>query len=127
MADRKRQANVLGGRPARRVVKLSASEDAALMVAAAEAGVTVPRLLKESALALSRGESATERRALITELFGVQRHLAAVGNNLNQIARGVNIDGSVREDLGEVLEYLRGSLRDVDGALDALALDRGES
>ena len=125
MADRKRQANVLGGRPARRVVKLSASEDAALMVAAAEVGVTVPRFLKESALALSRGESATERRALITELFGVQRHLAAVGNNLNQIARGVNIDGTVREDLVDVLEHLRGTLRDADQVLELLALDRG--
>lgn len=125
MADRKRQANVLGGRPVRRVVKLSASEDAALMVAAAELGVTVPRFLKESALALSRGESATERRALITELFGVQRHLAAVGNNLNQIARGVNIDGTVREDLVDVLEHLRGTLRDADQVLESLALDRG--
>lgn len=125
MADRKRQANVLGGRPARRVVKLSASEDAALMVTAAELGVTVPRFLKESALALSRGESATERRALITELFGVQRHLAAVGNNLNQIARGVNIDGTVREDLVDVLEHLRGTLRDADQVLELLALDRG--
>ena len=125
MADRKRQANVLGGRPVRRVVKLSASEDAALMVAAAELGVTVPRFLKESALALSRGESATERRALITELFGVQRHLAAVGNNLNQIARGVNSDGTVREDLVDVLEHLRGTLRDADQVLELLALDRG--
>lgn len=95
------------------------------MVAAAELGVTVPRFLKESALALSRGESATERRALITELFGVQRHLAAVGNNLNQIARGVNIDGAVREDLVDVLEHLRGTLRDADQVLELLALDRG--
>lgn len=125
MADRKRQANVLGGRPVRRVVKLSASEDAALMVAAAELGVTVPRFLKESALAVSRGESATERRALITELFGVQRHLAAVGNNLNQIARGVNIDGTVREDLVDALQHLRGTLRDADQVLELLALDRG--
>ena len=48
-----------------------------------------------------------------------------MGNNLNQIARGVNIDGAVREDLVDVLEHLRGTLRDADQVLESLALDRG--
>lgn len=125
MAERKRQANVIGGRPARRVVKLSASELAALEVAAAEQRVTVPRLLKESALAVSAGETVTDRRKVLTALNVMTGQLARVGNNLNQIARGLNTDGELHGDVRGSLEELRGVLRDVDEVIESLALDRG--
>ncbi|MFC4431057.1 MobC family plasmid mobilization relaxosome protein [Citricoccus alkalitolerans] len=125
MAERKRQANVTGGRPARRVVKLSASEDAALSLAAVEQGVSVPRLLKESALAVSAGETATDRRRVLTALNVMTGQLARVGNNLNQIARGLNTDGELHGDVRGALDELRGVLRDVDVTIEALALDRG--
>ncbi|WMY80011.1 MobC family plasmid mobilization relaxosome protein [Citricoccus sp. I39-566] len=125
MAERKRQANVVGGRPARRVVKLSASEDAALSLAAVEQGVSVPRLLKESALAVSAGESVTDRRRVLTALNVMTGQLARVGNNLNQIARGLNTDGELHGDVRGSLEELRGVLRDVDATIESLALDGG--
>lgn len=125
VAERRRQANVVGGRPARRVVKLSASEDAALSLAAVEQGVSVPRLLKESALAVSRGETVTDRRRVLTALNVMTGQLARVGNNLNQIARGLNTDGELHGDVRGSLEELRGVLRDVDEVIESLALDRG--
>ena len=125
MAERRRQVNVTGGRPARRVVKLSASEDAALSLAAVEQGVSVPRLLKESALAVSVGETVTDRRRVLTALNVMTGQLARVGNNLNQIARGLNTDGELHGDVRGSLDELRGVLRDVDVTIEALALDRG--
>lgn len=121
--NRKRQADVVGDRPVRRYVSLSDIEDAASQISAAELGVTVPRYLKESALALSHGEILTERRALLTRLFGVQGQLAAVGNNLNQIARGVNIDGQVQGDVQSLLDHVRIILGDIDHAVSQLSLD----
>lgn len=123
--NRKRQANVVGGRPVRRYVRLSDAEDAALRFAASELNITVPRYLKESALAASRGETATERANLLKQLFLLQRELSAVGNNLNQIARGVNMDGHVRSDVSESLEHLRQTLRTINHAVDSLSLDSG--
>lgn len=124
MAERRRQANVVGGRPARRVVKLSASEDAALSLAAVEQGVSVARLLKESALAVSAGETVTDRRKVLTALNVLTGQLARVGNNLNQIARGLNTDGELHGDVRGSLDELRGVLRDVDEVIESLALDR---
>lgn len=123
--SRKRQSNVEGGRPVRRYVRLSDTEDAALRLAAANMSITVPRYLKESALAVSRGETASERAQLLKSLFGVQHHLSAIGNNLNQIARGVNIDGLVRSDLDSSLEELRSTLHDIDSVVSSLSLDGG--
>ena len=121
--SRKRQANVPGGRPVRREVKLTETEDAALRFASLELGVTVPRYLKEAALASSRGETLTERKALLQHLFGVQRELAAVGNNLNQLTRAFNADGTVGNDLGRTLDAVRQSVATVNNTLESLALD----
>ena len=74
-------------------------------------------------MTVSRGETASERAQLLKSLFGVQRHLSAIGNNLNQIARGVNIDGHVRGELNSSLEELRSTLQDIDSAVSSLSLD----
>lgn len=126
MVSRRRQANVAGGRPKRRVVRLSASEDAQLSVSAAESGVTVPRFMKEAALAQSSGDTITDRRELITQLMVTQRHLAKVGNNINQIARSVNTDGSLAGDLDGAILDLRGLIRSIDDVLAPLSLDGDE-
>ena len=52
---------------------------------AAELGVSVLRLLVESAL--SGLETPTERRETVAELFELRRLLATVANNVNQLAR----------------------------------------
>jgi hypothetical protein len=65
--------------------------------------------------ALEELETPTERRQLIAELFEARRLLAAVANNVNQLARSANISGQVAE-LG-VLEPLLGDVREVVLAL----------
>lgn len=119
--SRKRQPNALGGRSVRRVVKLTVEQDLALQVMAEELGVSVPRLLVESTLSQSRGETAAERRELITSLFIVQRSVAAVGNNLNQIARAANATGEIDPALDALIEHISGSMKSLDEAISSLS------
>lgn len=121
--SRKRQANVPGGRPVRLNLRLSDAEYAALQVAATELSITVPRYLKESALASSRGETLAERKAVLQQLFGLQRHIAAVGNNLNQLTRALHAEGTVGRDLPTTLDAVRESMDAVNVALASLSLD----
>lgn len=119
--SRKRQPNAAGGRSVRREVKLTVEQNLALQVMADEARVSVPRLLVESTLAQSRGETAAERRELLAALFVVQRSVAAVGNNLNQIARAANATGEVDAALGSLIEHLRGSMTRLDETIASLS------
>ena len=101
-------------------VKLTETERDELRARAGELGVSVPRLLVESALS---GDSWTpsERRLQLAELFEVRRLLATVANNVNQLARSANISGQVdagrrlEETLGEVDELLA-RVRELTGA-----------
>ncbi len=100
-------------------VKLTEAEREQLRARAAELGVSVPRLLVESAL--SGVETPTDRQRQIAELFEVRRLLATVANNVNQLARSANISGQVPaehrldETLGEVDELLQ-RMRELTGA-----------
>jgi len=119
---RRRRANVEGGRQHRHQVKVSAEEEGMLLRLAAEQHVTVPRLLVESALAVNKGETATERRQALAELFAVHRMLAAVSNNLNQIARKINAGGRPTGELAATLAAVRRSADRIDAAVDELSL-----
>jgi hypothetical protein len=77
-------------------------EEAMLLQRAAAAKVTVPRLLVESALA-EHGETATDRTQLLTEWLHARRLLAAVSNDLNQIARATNATGEIQAELADTL------------------------
>lgn len=84
---------------------------------AEELGVTVPRLLVESALS-GGGEAVRERAAenefrheLRVELNQLQRAVGAIGVNINQIAKGVNATGELDPELEPALAYLRRVLR----------------
>ena len=120
---RRRRANVEGGRLYKHEVKVSPEEEAALLVRANAQGVTIPRLLVESALAERAGETATERREQLAELFRLHRMLAALGNNLNQIARAANADGTIpvdlRAELVHTMTAVRASAERVDGFIEA--------
>ena len=120
--SRKRQSNAAGGRSVRRVVKLTVEQNLALQVMADEVGVSVPRLLVESTLSQSRGETAAERHELITSLFLLQRGLAAVGNNINQIARVANATGEIQGEIHESLTHLRGTVKRIDEVLESLKI-----
>ncbi len=74
-------------------ITLTEDERDQLRARAGELGVSVPRLMVESAL--EGQETPTERRQQVAELFEVRRLLATVANNVNQLARAANISGEL--------------------------------
>lgn len=97
-----RQRRLPGGRKNKVTVRLSDDEMTAIEDRADVAGISVPRLLVESALA-GDARTASERRALINELLGARRLVAAVGNNLNQLTRHANATGELPPELSATL------------------------
>lgn len=102
-------------------VRVTPEQELVLVAKAERHGWTVARLLAESALQGS-AEEAAQFKLFISELFDLQRSFAAVGNNLNQIARATN---ATMEWQPETL----GALRDLDVELTRLRvyLDRVEA
>jgi 16S rRNA U516 pseudouridylate synthase RsuA-like enzyme len=119
-AGRSRRAREPAARRVVQKVKLTEGERDQLRARAAELGVSVPRLLVESALAEAT-VTGTERRAEMVELFEVRRLLATVANNVNQLARVANTAGEVPvgqrlENAVEDVEAIVGRLRALTGA-----------
>ena len=94
-------------------VKLTPEEREQLRERATQLGVSVPRLMVESAL--SGVETPAERRQMIADLFEARRLLATVANNANQLARLANTSG----ELGSQ-ERLQSTLGEVDEVIVAL-------
>ncbi|MBA2717408.1 MAG: plasmid mobilization relaxosome protein MobC [Propionibacteriales bacterium] len=117
---RRRRANVAGGRKHRHEVLVTEFEEARLVQLAEAQRVTVPRLLIESALA-AQGETSTQRRRAMAELFAIRRALAGTVNNVNQIARVANAEGRVSDELAATLGELDVRLHAIDAAIDGLA------
>lgn len=87
-------------------MKVSAAEHERLVALAAAAGVSVPRLLVESALAGGPG-SAAARAATSAELVALGRALGRVGANVNQIARATNATHEVQDFTAATLAAVR--------------------
>jgi len=78
----------------RRFVMLMSDEDRARIKAvASERGVSMARLMQESAL--SESYDRRERLAVIAALDSANRLLANLAGNINQLARHANIAGQV--------------------------------
>lgn len=121
--ERTRRANVAGGRSVRHVVMTSPEEEGVLALKAARARVTIPRLLVESALS-EGGETPTDRRQLMVDLFAARRELARVGVNVNQLARKANVgDGFPVEDARGYLVASRALAARIDAAIDRLSAE----
>ena len=90
---------------------------------AEEQRVSVPRLLVESALS-GGGETPTQRREALAELFAVHRLLAGMANNVNQIAKATNATGEVQADTAASLEALRRSSQRLDRVIDRMGEGR---
>ncbi|OZC46340.1 MULTISPECIES: plasmid mobilization protein [Nocardiaceae] len=101
---RTRQSNVVGGRMYRHVVKLTEEQELAVQAAARVQGVTVARLLADSALKAPR---ASVSREDLTELFAVTKLIAAVGRNLNQLAKVANATGEVPPETAAAVDAVR--------------------
>ena len=117
---RRRRANAAGGRRLRHTVKVTEAEEQLLTERASEQGITVPRLLVEAALA-GGGETATQRREVAAELFATYRLLAAISNNVNQIAKATNATGDAQPETAATLEAVRRTALRVDAALEGMA------
>lgn len=108
-----------GGR--RNVVKvlMTDAEAAAVRDRAAQVGVSVPRLLVESALA-GDARTVSERHALVEEFLGARRLVAAVSRNLNQLTVGLHSTGRARPELETALHAAARTLARLDGAVEDL-------
>lgn len=105
--SRRRRANVEGGRQHFHKVKVSPEEEALLLQLAEKQGVTIPRLLVESALSSEASETPTERKQAIAELFAIHTLLARVSNNVNQLARHANSGDEFPAEAAATLAYVK--------------------
>lgn len=119
---RRRRANAAAGekRSKRYPVTVTEAEAAELEAKAAAAGMTVPRLLHESAKS-THVETSTERKAAIAELFSVRREVAGIATNLNQLARYANTEGTFPAEAEAVTAEFRALFPRVTAAVDRLA------
>lgn len=117
---RRRRANTPGGRQHAHQVRVSAEEEAVLTRFAAEAGVPVPRLLVEAAVAQDK-VTATDRRAILVALFELNRVVGGAANNLNQLAKHANATGNFPAGAFAVREQLRGLYPRIEETLDLVA------
>lgn len=102
-APPQRQRRLDGGRPHKYTVRLSDEEQRRIEDRARAAGVSVPRMLVEAAVA-SGVQSTSERRALVVELCGARRLVAAAGNHLHELVRVSEAAGQVPSELASTLD-----------------------
>lgn len=86
-------------------VKVSAEVEARLVERAGARGITVSRLLVESALA-GGAEAAAARAELASEMFSLMRVIGRIGLNINQLARVANATGSVPPETRHALDAM---------------------
>jgi len=98
---------------------VTATEQAALEARANAAGVDVPRLMFEAALA-SDVETSAERKRAIAELFAVRREVGSIANNVNQLAKYANTEGHFPREAEAVVAEFRQLYPRLSAAVDLL-------
>ena len=86
-------------------VKVNEDQEARLVERASARGITVSRLLVESALA-GGADAAAARAHLAGEMFRVVRVLGKIGLNVNQLAKVANATGSLPPEAPAALAAL---------------------
>ncbi|MFD5675807.1 plasmid mobilization protein, partial [Streptomyces sp. NPDC127040] len=109
--------------------RLSDTENAEIVAAAAQRGVTVARFLAAAGLAAARGSTTLHTNeqldTAIDELAALRTALSRVGNNINQIAYIYNAGGQPRPgELDHALTTLIRLLARIDDTADALVKKR---
>lgn len=119
---RRRRENLSGEQRREKAyrVYVSPEEDAHLRARAEVLGVTVPRLLFESAMN-AQVRTDTEWKGAVAELFAIRRLMATVANNVNQIAKFANAEGRFVEEAREVVAEHRSIVTRMNAVLDRLA------
>ncbi|MFE2498424.1 MobC family plasmid mobilization relaxosome protein, partial [Streptomyces scopuliridis] len=109
--------------------RLSDTEKAEIVAAAAQRGVTVARFLAAAGLAAARGSTTLHTNeqldAAIDELAALRIAVSRIGNNINQIAYVHNAGGQPRPDeLDHALTALTRILARLDDTADTLVKRR---
>jgi hypothetical protein len=119
-----RQRRHPGGRRHKYTVRLSDEEKVRVEARALVAGVSVPRLLVEAALA-DDARTLSERRALIAEFLGARRLVAAVSNNVARLAETSGSGAEVPRELAATLHAAARVMARLDAATEQLGGDLG--
>jgi hypothetical protein len=117
----KRQRRVEAGSAIRINVRTTVETHAALVAESMLAGVSLPRLLIESALhGPLQGWSLHDQRWWVERLDVAETRLIRIGTNLNQTAAVANATGELNPALTHSLSYLNETLHQLRAVLDAL-------
>ena len=109
-----------GGRERRTNLRMTEDEQDKLTKLAAEAGVSIPRFLIESAL--GGGVKPSQRRIMVTELLAAKNQVAGAANNLNQLARWANTNEAYPPGADRAAEALADALERLSVAVDRVEL-----
>ena len=117
---RRRRANASAGvRPHRVVIRHSGEEMATVLAMAMVQGISAQRLYVR-ALTTGDVEAAARLQRIRDELTATRRLLAAVSNNINQIAVAANVTGETADELEATLRAVRRVTGRVEGVVRAV-------
>lgn len=105
-------------------MRFTGPEYDALAALAAEAGLSVPRYLVDSALA-EAAQPQTASPALMAEITAVKRLIANAANNINQIARKLNSGAAPDASIAPSMAAARYAMSRLDVVLDGIDRHRG--
>lgn len=117
--SRRRRANIDGDTQYVRV-SMSEFERAQLKVLEGRTGRSPSEILVSAALYAENSESLAERRAMAVEFIAARRYLAALSNNVNQLARRANATDEFPEAARTVLTRVRAVADRINTMLDAM-------
>ena len=124
MTEPRKQMRVPGSpRPVVHKVRVTREQETRLAAKAAERGVTVSRLLVESALS-GGADAAAAKAALAGEMFRIVQLLGKVGVNINQLAKVTNATGEVQPATVHALSAMGRVCERLEGFLDELEVRR---
>jgi urease gamma subunit len=117
--SRRRRANIAGATQYVRV-SMSEFERAQLKVLEERTGRSPSEILVSAALYSENSESLAERRAMGVEFIAARRYLAALSNNVNQLARHANATDEFPEAARTVLSRVRAVADRINSMLDSM-------
>lgn len=117
---RRRRANIKGKTQYVRV-SMSEEERTRLLILEGQTGRSASEILVSGALYSENSESLSERRAAASELMAVRRYLAALSNNVNQLAKHANAKDEFPAEARVVLNRVRAIAERVNETIYGLA------
>ena len=117
--SRRRRANIDGDTQYVRV-SMSEFERAQLKVLEERTGRSPSEILVSAALYAENSESLAERRAMAVEFIAARRYLAALSNNVNQLARHAHATDEFPEAARTVLTRVRAVADRINTMLDSM-------